>query len=208
MSRIACVGPRLSGRVESWSGSASSACSSSTPGEAFGQVAQHRIGEVAEVTLVLERATRSGAATSRRPRPWDAAIGVALGANVHASSASITASAKPIDEMCPSPMQRSAIATLSSSGARPSCDGCSTALGLQSAAPSTAYSAVNAARARVAGLGQARRIPRRDCRSPWRSRGAGRRHPRASCERSATTRSAVCLREPTAGWRARGRRSG
>jgi hypothetical protein len=72
-------------------------------------------------------------------------IRAALGTNVQVSSSPITASAKPIDEMCPSPMQRRAIATLSWSGARPSCDGCTTALGLQSAAPSTAYSAVNAA---------------------------------------------------------------
>ncbi len=71
--------------------------------------------------------------------------GVERSSNVQPSSASITASANPMDETCPSPMHRKAMATRSSFGPSPSCEVCSTALGLQRAAPSTAYSAVKAA---------------------------------------------------------------
>ena len=88
------------------------------------------------------KAVRSRLECQRAGRIVAVARGPRRGAKAHASPGPITASVNSIDEMWPSPIARSAYRHTELSCRRPDWSGCSTALGLQRAAASTAYSAV------------------------------------------------------------------
>lgn len=87
------------------------------------------------------RCVRSQSPSSIRAR-WS---GAARSANTHVRPGPITASQKPIEDRCPSPISRRETTTRSCPARRADWSGCATTLGLQTQAPSGATSALNTA---------------------------------------------------------------